>query len=98
MVKPSRVWLGGVKTGAMPGAESWILSSDGFVLMTFFIFWAPNGLATTLHLPSQVLEDPTLGPFDEVSPDSAFGVLGRDEDSKNRHLTLEARYGRREAI
>jgi hypothetical protein len=74
MVNLPRVRFGGVKAGEVLGAGSLIWIVVAFLLMTFLAFLGVGGVAATLRLPARVCDDPTLGPFDDVSTDSALGV------------------------
>jgi hypothetical protein len=54
------------------GAGSLILTPHGFLLITFLAF-LEAGVSATFRLPTQVLEDPALGPFDDALAGSALG-------------------------
>jgi hypothetical protein len=45
---------------------------DDFLLMTFLALYEEGGVAMSLCFPAQVLEDPTLGPFDDAPADSTL--------------------------
>jgi hypothetical protein len=62
MVNPPWVWLGGVETRDSLRVGYLILIPVAFLLVAFFAF----GVAAALRLLARVLEDPTLGLFDET--------------------------------
>jgi hypothetical protein len=67
------VCLGGVEAGDGLEAGSLILIPTAFLLVAFFTFKAAGRVAVALCLLTRVLEDPTLGPFDDALVDSALG-------------------------
>jgi hypothetical protein len=71
-VHPPWVQLGGVGARDGLGDGSLILIPDDFLLMTFLALYEEGGVAMSLCFPAQVLEDPTLGPFDDAPADSAL--------------------------
>jgi hypothetical protein len=80
IVNLPRVPFGRVRAGDDLGARSLILTLDTFLLKTFRGFFVGGGgVATTLHLPAQVLEDPTLRPINESLVDSAHRVRAEIE-------------------
>jgi hypothetical protein len=77
MVIPPLVQLGGVRIGDGLGAGSLILIPGVLLLKTFLPFLEADRVAVTLHLPARVLEDPTLGPFDDMLVDSTLIVWAK---------------------
>jgi hypothetical protein len=61
-----QVWLGGVRVGEGLGVGSLILTPVGFLLVAFLAFLEVGGVSVAFHLLARVLEDPTLGPFDDA--------------------------------
>jgi hypothetical protein len=82
MVNPPGVRLGGVGAEEGLGAGSLILTPDAFLLVIFLAFLEAGGVSVTLHLPSRVLEDPTLGPFDDALTDLALGARAETGTTK----------------
>jgi hypothetical protein len=74
MANPLWVRFEGVGAGEALGKGSLILIPVTFLLITFLSFLGVGGVAAILHLPTRVLFDPTLGPFDNAPTDSTFGV------------------------
>jgi hypothetical protein len=73
------VLFGGVGAGDGLGAGSLILIVDALFLTFFWGFFFWGGVATALHLPARVLEDPAPWPTDESSADLALWVLAKNE-------------------
>jgi hypothetical protein len=71
-VHPPWVQLGGVGAEDRLGDGSLILIPDDFLLMTFLALYEEGGVAMSLCFPTQVLEEPTLGPFDDAPGDSTL--------------------------
>jgi hypothetical protein len=61
--------------------------------MTFLAFLEAGGVAVTLCLPAQVLEDPALGPFDDALADSALGIWAETGIARIRVLPSKSGIG-----
>jgi hypothetical protein len=55
------------------------LIPNTFLLTTFLAFLGVGEVEATLQLLARVLEDTTLGPFDNAPTDSALGVRAERE-------------------
>jgi hypothetical protein len=69
-----------------------------FLLTTFFAFWEAGGVVIALQLPTQVLVDSALGPFEDAPTVSALVRLGQDRNGRNGDFSLDARHRRNEVV